>query len=202
MSHNLITAVIGRKGSGKSTITREMIAERDRVVVVDTLAEYGSDCGCEVVDGYDACLDALADSERRRKFKLALRCLDVDENLDLIGVCYEIPNHLVVIEEASMFASPSSLPPEIAQLIRYGRHRSIDQIYIARRPAELHRDVTANADLLITFQTQEPRDLLYLRGFYGDEALELSRLPLYEIKVFGDMSKAPRSVLYRLAEQN
>jgi hypothetical protein len=198
---NSVVVVIGRKGSGKSTLVREIVLERQRVFVMDALKEYGPECGCDVVDE-DACLDAIVDAyERRRRFRLSLRCLETEDNLDLIDVCYECPGVTVVVEETSLYVSPTTLPTPIAQMVRYGRHQQIDQVYVARRPSELHRDLTANADVIVTFQQQEPRDLLYLRSFFGDEALTLNRLPDYHIRVFGDLSRAPTCVLHRLAAQ-
>jgi hypothetical protein len=196
---NLVVAIVGKKGSGKSTITREMIQEHPRVIVLDSMAEYGAESGCRVYME-DECVDAVVAHARRDRYRLSLRCLDVEDNLDLLRLAYECPRSLVVVEEASLYASPSSLPREMAQLIRFGRHRAIDQVYIARRPSELHRDVTANADLLVMFQTQEPRDLAYLRAYYGDGALDLVTMPEHDIRVFGDLKRAPKPILFRLAE--
>jgi len=195
---NTVTVVIGRKGSGKSTIVREIVADYPRVMVLDSLAEYDD---CDVVEE-DDCPEALLKASGQSKFRIACRCLGLEDNLDLMRIAYEMPpKTLIVIEEASLYASPTHLPDEMAALIRYGRHRELDLVFVARRPSELHRDVTANADVLVTFQTQEPRDIMYLRSFYGDEALTLPTLPLYHIKVFGDLSKAPGPVLHRLAQQ-
>lgn len=201
--------VIGRKGSGKSTLLSEVIAERPRVVVIDSMAEYGEPDkpvpGLEICWD-EECVERIAAASHRRAFRISARTLSVDEGLELIDLSYalaaDVERLLLVIEETSLYVSTTRLPDEIAQLVRYGRHRELDLIFVARRPSELHRDLTANADLLVTFQTQEPRDLDYLRSFYGDEALTLPALPPYQIRVFGDLSKAPLPVLHRLAAQN
>lgn len=197
---NQVTVVIGKKGSGKSTLVREIVAERKRVAVIDSLAEYDESDGCRVVYE-DECVDAMIDAAQSKTFRLSLRRLEIEDNLDLLRLAYEIEDYLLVVEETSLYVTASVLPSEVAQLIRYGRHKRIDQCYVARRPSELHRDLTANADNIVCFQTQEPRDLVYLRNYFGDEAFELRDLEGYRIKVFGNLEKAPKAVLHRLANQ-
>jgi len=202
---NRVQVIVGRKGSGKSTLVAEIMASEPRVICIDSMAEYDRLPGgrrMEVLEGTDACLDAIVEAdERRSSFRLACRTLDVDENLDLLGVAYHCPGTMIVVEESSLYCSPQSFPREIAQLIRYGRHKQLDLVFVARRPAELHRDLTANADVLVTFQQQEPRDLEYLRAFYGDDVEDLPTLPPYHVRVFGDLSRASSPVLERIATQ-
>lgn len=199
---NTVLVVIGKKGSGKSTLVAEIVAEHPKSITIDSMAEY--DDGYEVVYE-EECPDAILAAVRRPRFRLACRCLAAEDNLDLIRLTYasaeDCPGLFLIVEETSLYCSPTSLPDEIAAVVRYGRHRQLDLCFVARRPSELHRDLTANADVLITFRTQEPRDLIYLRTFYGDEALTLQSLPDYHVRVFGDLGKAPKPVLYRLAQQ-
>jgi len=206
MKTNLISTVVGRKGMGKSFLTRKIVAEAPRAIILDTLGEYDGR-GMDVVWGRDRSIRAMAAAAKKRRYKLALRGLDEDEMLDALEMVYEIPDSLVVVEEASMVCRASFLPREMAQLVRYGRHREISQLYIARRPSELPRDLTAQSDLVITLQQKEPRDILYLRatGFDEGELIALSRLPDDKargyILVHGDLAAAPLPVLEQLARQ-
>lgn len=194
---NSILVVLGRKGSGKSTLVREIIrekmVERRRVLIIDGMGEYGGE-GIEVVHGVDDALDRIEKIDDHDRFAYAFRTMRSEDDLDLIGVAYEVPNQLLVIEEASRYCSATQLPDEIGQLVRYGRHREIDMIFIARRPSELHRDVTANADVVVTFQQHEPRDVLYLRSIFGERAERAKLLPRFKVMVFGDPKKVPLSV--------
>jgi len=70
-----------------------------------------------------------------------------------------------LIDEIDMISSPTSIPKELDSLIRYGRHQEVDIIATARRPAEVHRNLTANSDDIYVYQTHEPRDLSYLSRF-------------------------------------
>jgi hypothetical protein len=68
-------------------------------------------------------------------------------------------------------------------------------IFIARRPSELHRDITANSDVVVTFQQHEPRDVLYLRSIFGPGAVAVRRLPRFRIMYFGEIEKVPLAAL-------
>jgi len=48
-----------------------------------------------------------------------------------------------------------------------------------RRPAEISRNITAGANRLYLFRTQEPRDIEYFRSIIGDRAFELMDVPQY-----------------------
>jgi len=201
LADNTILAIFGRKGSGKTELTRKIIKEHPRVFAFDTLAEYEK--GFRVCEGKQACIDAMLDVKDKRSYRVALRCIELEDNLALLDLAYEFPRSLVVVEETSLYARPTYLPNEIARLVRYGRHREIDQIYIARRPSEVHRDLTAQADLVVSFEQREPRDVKYLRDVAGEEAERVQMLPKYKVLAFGDLEKMPIAVseqLYRPEE--
>lgn len=188
---NTIISVFGRKGSGKTELVKRSVQEHARVVVLDTLGEYPF----EVVTGFDACLAALEAAEERPRFRLSLRCADLQDMLELAGVVYELTNICLVVEETSFYCSSSALPDELSQLVRYGRHRQIDQFYVSRRPAEIARDLTAQSDLIVSFTQSEPRDLDYLARVAGRDVSALRTLPRYRVCAWGDLSKAPLAVL-------
>ena len=115
--------------------------------------------------------------------------------LSVLRVVAHWHDALIVVEETSRYCSPFHLPTEIETLIRYGRHSNLDQLYVARRPAEIHRDLTSNADFVATFRQWEPRDVQYLRSLVGMHGEIASTLPPYRTLIIGDVSKVPASVL-------
>jgi hypothetical protein len=66
---------------------------------------------------------------------------------------------LVIVDETDQFCSPSYAPKELKHLLRRGRHKSIDAIFVARAPAEIHRDITRQADIEVYFSISEKIDL-------------------------------------------
>lgn len=190
--------ILGKKGSGKSFLTREIAHDFDRVIVLDSMGEYGPREGFMPLIGLDEALAHLPLLAGKPDYAVSVRVLNADDAMDVLSIVYELPGTFLIVEETSLYCSPSYLPDELAQLIRYGRHRSISMAFVARRPSELHRDITAQSDLVISFRQHETRDVQYLKGTLGDRAELLRDLPLYAIAVYGDMEKAPASVLERM----
>lgn len=185
---NTITTILGRKGMGKTTLAAEMMEGEPRVVVLDTMGGYGA--SADVVWGRDESIKALLAASKKRRFRLALRVVDQDDMLDILDMSWELEDYLLVIEETSLVCgTPPYLHRQLGMLVRYGRHRRISQIYIARRPTELPRDLTAQSDLLVTFHQKEPRDLQYLEA-NGFNAAHVASLPDYRVAVVDGRSGA------------
>ena len=174
---------------GKTTLAQEIVVDEDRVFILDLMGGYEKDRHgkplADVVWGRDASIEAMLEASQTRRFKLALRCIEQYEMLDVLEMAWEVENTLVVIEETSFLCSPTYLPPQLARLVRYGRHREISQLYIARRPSEIHRDLTAQSDAIVTFQQKETRDLAYLQASGFDPARVVG-LPPYRCEAVGD----------------
>jgi hypothetical protein len=59
---------------------------------------------------------------------------------------------VVAVEELSRFCSPRSPPPEeLYELIDRNRHYGVGLVLVARRPAQVHTDVTELADNVLIF---------------------------------------------------
>lgn len=204
MKQNTIAVVLGRKGSGKSTLVHELLEEAPRVLVLDYLGEYGGRDLCRVVRGRDAAFRALERAWGADRFRIAVRETEGQDSLDVLAAAAELEDYLLVIEEASAYCSPQGVPREIAQIVRYGRHRSIDQLFVAQRPSMLHRDITSAADVVISFQHHERADIDYLVQTVGEHMAAVRELAPYEITVGGpgvDLGKVPVAVLARLEAQ-
>ncbi len=195
---NYVISVFGRKGCGKSTLVKEIVDEAPRVIVFDTMGEYTRKRD-HPVESFELAMMELGRIQHKNRFRLVLRLVDNEDALAAMRVAFDVGDCLFVVEETSFYCSPSYLPPELAQFVRYGRHRGIDQIYVSRRPAEIHRDLTAQSDLIVSFQQREPADIEYLRRSMGPEADRLPQLKKFSIMVSGEVSGAPLPILERLA---
>lgn len=195
---NLILTILGMKGSGKSTLAGEIIKEYPRVLILDAYGEYTEYPKVKVTEGGPNTVTELLFVRYDKKFTVVAMIVSREEALNVLAVAFEIPDLLIVLEEASLYTSPHELPNEIATILRYGRKRQISMIVIARRPSEISRELTAQSDLLVTFRQTEPRDIEYLRARMGEDADNAPTLPDYKVLVAGDRSKAPLAVLSRL----
>jgi len=198
---NTIVALVGRKGSGKSTLVAEIVREWDRALIVDTMNEYGRGIGATVFYG-DAYVPAIVEASRQRRFRFSLRGLEYDEVLEALEGAATLRQLLVVVEEASAYMKAQQIPWPIAQLVRMGRHRGISQLYVAQRPSMLHLDVISQADVIVSFQQHARRDVETLVGHVGDVAERVRDLARFELIAGGPQGwedKAPAAVLARLA---
>mgnify|MGYP003386598022 CR=1 FL=1 len=98
---------------------------------------------------------------------------------------------------------PSNLPDELAPFLRTGRHQEINAVFVARRPAETHREITGNADVVIVVSAlHDERSIQYLVGDFGKDMQRTRTLARFEVLAHGDMLKAPECVLRRMGKQH
>lgn len=197
MPNNYVISVFGHKGSGKSTLVKELVEEHDRVIIFDTMGEYEG-----AIEDFSEAVRELGRVQDARRFRVAIRLPEDYDALEAMEVAYDVTDCLVVFEEVSFYCSPSSMPTILKKFVRYGRHRQISQIYVSRRPAEINRDLTAQSDLIVSFRQHEPNDVDYLRKLMGPDADKLPRLGKYRIIASGDVASAPLPIVERLAKNS
>ena len=188
---NVIVGIIGRKGTGKSTISREILKPARRLFIFDTASDhawvpdtftrideayvflfYQGTSGAEFVARYVPEEEEEEDSLVR----------DVNE---ISKVIWEIGNITYAIEELPMMSSPQWAPGKVNRLFRLGRHRAINLVYTGQRAAELPRRATGATDIFILFHTSEPGDLDRIEERCGSECAEIVRnLNDHEFVVF------------------
>lgn len=172
----LIT-VLGKRGHGKTyyirrTLIPTAIKNGQTVLILDRTAEYGD----------------LGDA-----FKTVKECEDSGSWRDLFGpvqpsvqifttedyetfFAYAIDrarseNVVVVCDEADRVATKAKiLSKSLDDIINLGRHLKVSCILAARRAARLHNDALANADLIISFRSDLPRDVETLSEWFGPKA--------------------------------
>ena len=170
---NKITVIFGRKGSGKSYYANQISRAMGPVVIFDPLNEYKG--------GYY--FYKLADFRKwawlMRFKRVILKFVDDDDFRAAFGIVFEIGYTTILVEETDMFANSSFIIPELAKILKYGRHKRINQIYISRRPYEINRLVTSQADKIIVFKQSEGRDIDFLERL-GFNPNEIMGLKLYE----------------------
>jgi DNA helicase HerA-like ATPase len=168
-----VRAILGQRGFGKSTLARALVADRTRLLVFDPMHEHDAlPLGWRDFELYTEALDR---GGYARGFRIGL--IDtIEHEEDFCAWAWEIAGRCggltVLADEADMLAVPGQETEIFRRLVAQGRHYAIEFLACSRRPAELSRYLTGQADELYIFRCQEPRDLAYIRSFCGREAAE------------------------------
>ncbi|MHA1757968.1 MAG: hypothetical protein ACTSVV_14435 [Promethearchaeota archaeon] len=173
MRRNKIIVILGRKGSGKTFLANVMSKKIDRVILIDPLNNFKGGHIFFTFNEFKFNSELLF----REKFRIVLKFTTDEEYIDFFDYIFNFHHFTLVVDEADIFAGSKSIDREFKRLFSYGRHRNIDIIITARRPYELNRLITSQADILITFKQTEQRDLDYLAklGFDPNEVKSLSK---------------------------
>lgn len=170
-----IKLIFGKTGSGKSFLVKNKILPLfTRLVIVDPQQEYE---GLVFFSFEDLSTYHLENSPETFRY-VARFSSDLDIEY-LFKWCYVIGNLCLVVEEAEQYISPYAKSNSFLYLVRYGRHKSISIIGIARRLSELSTDFKAQVNEIISFKQTLPLDLKLAEqlGLFG-----LDTLPEYQYK--------------------
>jgi len=180
MVEKKIILIFGKRGSGKSYLTKKIIENEPRLVVFDTLGEYenGVIFGRE---NYEECLEFWRRVYRGR-FRLIYRpirpTIEIEQICELV---YMLGNCCFLVEEIECYCSAYQISDNFAKIVQLGRHKNITLIGISQRPYGIHRLLTSQAKEIYIFNTNEPRDREYLRTLLGQEIEpKLDALKQYE----------------------
>lgn len=180
--HTRLRAVVfGITGFGKTSYVRQRLSgpqSPDRVLIVDPYRQYGDIAVVatslpQLADFLDRCGKRfrIAYQSNRLETEFPILCRatfgdDEDRPDDPAGgglgpCCF-------VVEEVQLYCDPNRISAEFRQLITVGRHRYVDVVGIARRPAEVNRLLTSQTWELVSFNVSEPNDIRYLQDFGGE----------------------------------
>lgn len=176
MKFRKIILIFGRTGSGKSFLAKKLIKKFNRVIIIDKMIEYHSD---NIFYDFNSLLEYYL-KNIPENFTFVCR-FENDNDVELLfKFCWFVKNLCLVVEESELYISPYQKQSEFLKLVRYGRHRAISIIAIARRVVELSNDVKANADEIISFKQILKKDIDYLKqlGFN-----KIENLKQYEFEV-------------------
>jgi len=184
-----IRLVIGKRGSGKSVLTKYLIRNDRRLVVYDIMSEYVEgvvfDSG-DIGEGLE--MREFWRHVYRRSFRIIYRPLSVKfEILWLATAVFSLGDLTFVIEEIDAVCTPFDIPEPMQAIIQRGRHKNIELIGVTPAPFGIHRDLTRQAKDIFIFRTSEPRDIHYLRQLLGERIEpKLAALEQYEFVQWSD----------------
>lgn len=174
---NRILAVIGRKGTGKSTELERLLESQDRILVFDSMAEH--DWAPNEIDSIDGLEGFFRWNAKRAQWAANyVPGEDIEGDLERVSdLVFNRGNLVFAVEEVPLMCSPGYLPAKFGKLVRTGRHKQVDIFWTAQRAGEVSRTLTSLTDEFIFFSQTEPRDLDAIAARCGAEVAEkVSRL--------------------------
>jgi len=167
MDTNPIIAVFGRRGKGKTTwLARYIYDNLDKTFFIyDVLRDKAFYPFYGVARFYSSVDEFLDDSDIESS-SIYIFQGEIDYN-DFFGLCYELGNNVCIFDELDLACSPHYLSENLYKIIHYGRHKNVGIVGSSRRPANVTRDFTSQAHLIILYELSENLDLKYIENFCG-----------------------------------
>lgn len=134
---------------------------------------------------FDEFLDTVAVYPHDR-FRFIVRELEPEDFDDFCKWVRTVGSLTLAIDEIDLWTKPNYTPPELERLVRYGRHHAVDLLVVARRPVDVPRLVTSQADVLFTYRQTEPADLKWLVDLTGQPRIRelVPALPDFAVAVW------------------
>jgi len=177
-----INIIIGTRGSGKSYLTKKLILEKPRMLIYDTQHEYRDAIGFEH-DEYEMMLQYWQ-KHCEGSFRLAYRpadAMDLEEFDRIAALVFALGDMTFVCEEVHTYCQTNRVTPNFKAVLSRGRHKGIEVFCVTQRPFGIDRYVTSQAKRAHLFATNEPRDLQYIRDYFGYAVFNMmGRLGTYE----------------------
>ena len=86
---------------------------------------------------------------------------EIDYN-DFFALCIAQQPCTCIFDEVDKACNPHFIDPDLKRIIHYGRHFNINLITAARRPHNVSRDLTSQADEMTLFCVTETVDIKYI----------------------------------------
>lgn len=158
MKHREISLIYGKTGSGKTVLAKHLLKEFNRVIIIDSMSEYENGL---VFTSFDDLSSYVLDNNIYNNDSFCLICrFESDIEIEyLFKLVFEITNLLLVVEEAEIYISPFAKQSNFLRLVRYGRHKNISLLGIARRTGELSLSFRSQTDFIYSFLQTDATDL-------------------------------------------
>lgn len=176
MTEKKVILLLGKRGSGKSYLARDMLKNYNRYLVFDTIGEYSNQGVCfqdlkELGEFWEKFID--------KKFRLIYQPLNPYKiieaetgktEFDLIcDLVWECEDMALIVEEMDAFCGSAGISDSFANIVQRGRHRNITLIGISQRPYGISRLISSQAKEIYSFIMTEPRDIEYLSQYIGKD---------------------------------
>ena len=160
-----VIAIFGRRGSGKSTLFQSILRRSRRLIVIDPLGEHNIGRVC-----YDR-NDVLNYTTKADAFRIVYRPLadNQEQEIAFVDWCAYLAENLCditfAVDEVDNYTNPYYMSNGLRRIIHYGRHYNIAVVMASRQANRIRNDITAQADIILSFQQQGRQAISYMADF-------------------------------------
>lgn len=180
-----IICVIGRRGSGKTTLVKKFLLPRlQPFIIYDSIGEYADIENCSLAKTRADFFDLL---ESQSNIRI------MPETISLNDLCFvldtAVVNYTVFIDEFHLFFEHhmtfAAETPYFKKLILLGRHKGIGLVISTQRPTDIPKYVLSQATLIYTFHVYHKQDITFLANVVNDAKITntLNIYEFYEIRL-------------------
>jgi len=177
-----IVGIVGQPGTGKSFLMSDLIRQCRRVIVVDTVHQYGNGPRQNKLPGFVPVqslreLIAYWSKVRQKNFRICYKPgMNLEAEFDGVArLTLEVRDCVFAIDEVWNYCEAGWMPPPLEFMARAGRHRGITTIYTGQRPAIIAADLRSVTNHWKIFRMKSQLDLKAMQGLVPPEAL--ARVP-------------------------
>ena len=109
-----------------------------------------------ITENFLDCFEYIKD---KKDFRVCVRFTNDMDFEYLFSLIFELGNITLLLEEAEIYISPQATSSSFLNLVRYGRHKNIQILGIARRASELSLNFRAQTNVIYSFKQTEIRDI-------------------------------------------
>jgi len=178
--------ITGKTQSGKTNFAKYLIRQLKNYIIFDIKREY-SGFGI-VVNDRKSFVTAL----NRGYSQIVIQPNDLSkEFFDSIceTVFKKLTNIMFIVDEVHKFCTKNSIPYYLNAIVTVGASLGIGFMGISQRCANVHNDILASSEYIISFYQFLDNDINKLKEFLGADAEKLKNLEYYYFLMFSIFDK-------------